>query len=192
MGEGWKRAVKAAKASRKPKAKKPAAHTILTAIVVDFMGHGFGEVTREDEIEEHKERFSEFVTPAKLKPYTPMSTYPGELKPGTDLVIYDFGGLMPGSESLMTNNARHLLQWAADNPNSLVVIVSTFSYENCVKYEAEELGLTDLHNIVADSSMGGFDLADPDKQNPWYKGKRYSPLPEWFERAHGIESKEYE
>lgn len=165
-------------------AKKKVVHKIKTAIVVDFMGHGFGDVTPEMEIKEHKERFTEFATPAKLDVYTPSSTYPGDLKPGTDLLIYDFGGVGPGCEGLMTGNARHLVRWAADNPSSLVVIVSTFSYDRYVKYEAEDMGLLDLHNIVVDCSMG-------DEKDPWYRNERYSPFPEWFEQAHGITSKEY-
>ena len=69
------------------KPAKKAVHKIKTAIVVDYMGHGFGEVTPEMEIAEHKERFSEFAEPAKLHVYTPESTYPGSLKHSTDLMI---------------------------------------------------------------------------------------------------------
>lgn len=166
---------------------KNKAHYIKTAIVVDFMGHGFGEFSREDEIKEHKDRFGEFAEPVKLKVYTPMGTHPNELQPGTDLVIYDFGGLMPGSD-LMERNAHQLVQWAADNPNSLVVIVSEMTYRNYFEYEAEEMGLLDqLHNVVVDATP----LMDEDKKNPHYR-TRVSPFPEWFEKAHGITSKEYE
>src|SRR5208282_1418619 len=55
----------------KKQAKKPKSHIIKTAAVVDFMGHGFGEVTPEEEIEVHKERFGEFAAPAKLKVHAP-------------------------------------------------------------------------------------------------------------------------
>jgi len=159
------------------------AHKIKTAIVVDYMGSDFGNRTPEMEIKDHIERFSEFAEPVKLDVYTPHTTYPGELKPGTDLVLFDFGGVMYGND-LMANNSRHLLQWAADNPNSLVVIVSVFTYENCLKFEAMDLGLLgQLHNIVVDCNL--------DDKDPWYRGERYSPFPEWFEKAHGIPSKEY-
>lgn len=165
------------------KAAKKKVHKIKTAIVVDYMGSGFGSTTREDEIRDHKARFSDFAKPSKLDVYTPASTYPGELSPGTDLVLFDFGGVGFGND-LMQTNSRHLLRWAADNPNSLVVIVSVFTYEHCVKYEAIDMGLVgELHNIVVDCNL--------DDQH-WYRGKRYSPFPEWFEKAHGIKSKEYE
>jgi len=164
--------------------KSKKAHYIKTAIIVDYMGHGFGEVTREDEIAQHIERFTEWAEPIKLKVHTPKTTYPGEIEIGTDLVIYDFGGLMPGT-SLMETNARHLVQWAADNPNALVVIVSEMTYRNYFKYEAEEMGLFDqLHNVVCDATP----LMDEDKQDPHYR-TRSSPFPEWFEKAHGITPK---
>jgi hypothetical protein len=173
----------------KQKQKSAKKHVIKTAIIVDYMGHGFGEFTPEDEIEEHTKRFSEFAAPAKLKVYAPKSTYPGSIEVGTDLVIYDFGGIGPGATGLMSGNARHLLQWAQDNPNSLVVIVSEFTYRNYVKIEAEDSGLVgELHNIVVDDT--GFEDWNG-KIDPWYRGKdRYSPFPEWFEKAHGISSKE--
>lgn len=158
--------------------KKVTKHYIKTAIVVDYAGTSGS--TQKQEIKDHKERFGEFAEPAKLKVYTPSGTYPGQLEPGTDLVIYDFGGLMPGN-TLMESNARHLAQWAADNPNALVVIVSDFTYKRYFQYEAEELGLTELHNITVDCSF---------EKKPPFRGDRYSPLPEWFEKAHGIESKE--
>ena len=167
----------------KKQAKKPKSHIIKTAAVVDFMGHGFGEVTPEEEIEVHKERFGEFAAPAKLKVHAPAGVH--GIETGTDLVIYDFGGLMPGS-GLMESNARALVRWAEDNPNSLVVIVSEMTYRNYFKYEAEEMGLMDgLHNVVCDATP----LMDEDKKDPHYR-TRYSPFPEWFEKAHGISSKE--
>ena len=172
----------------KKQSKKAKQHVVKTAIIVDYMGHGFGEFTPEDEIKEHTKRFKEFAAPAKLKVHTPKSTYPGAIEIGTDLVIYDFGGVGPGATGLMTGNARHLLQWAQDNPNSLVVIVSTFTYRNYVKYEAEDMGLIgELHNIVVDDSDG---VDWNGKVDPLYRGKRCSPFPEWFEKAHGISSKE--
>ena len=167
----------------KKQAKKAKPHIIKTAAVVDFMGHGFGEVTPEEEIEVHKERFGEFAAPAKLKVHAPAGVH--GIETGTDLVIYDFGGLMPGS-GLMESNARALVRWAEDNPNSLVVIVSEMTYRNYFKYEAEEMGLMDgLHNVVCDAAP----LMDEDKKDPHYR-TRYSPFPEWFEKAHGISSKE--
>jgi len=163
--------------------KKQVKHTIKTAIIVDFMGHGFGEFGPKDEIAAHKERFGEFAAPAKLKVHTPAGVHGIEI--GTDLVLYDFGGLMPGS-SLMESNARALVQWASDNPNALIVIVSEMTYRNYFKYEAEEMGLMDgLHNVVCDATP----IMDEDKKDPHYR-TRVSPFPEWFEKAHGIEWEE--
>jgi hypothetical protein len=156
-----------AKAAKKPKAKK-----LVTAIVVDYMGSQFGERTPEMEIADHKERWGELVAPCKLQVYTPRGTYPGELRDSTDLVLYDFGGLMPGN-NLMESNARHLAQWAADHPNALIVMVSVFTYERYFKYEAEDLGLTELHNVVVDDSLN-------------FAEGQVDCMPDWFKHAHGI------
>jgi hypothetical protein len=52
---------------------------------------------------------------------------------------------------------------AADNPSALVIVASSFTYRNSVKWEMEELGL-DLPNVV-----DGHELLMGDE-----------PVPEWF------------
>src|ERR1700684_552992 len=76
-----------------------------TAIIVDPMGHGFGEVGPEEEIEEHKKDFAELLYPAALDAYTPYGMSESQIKQGTDLIIFDYGGMMPGN-SLMADNSR--------------------------------------------------------------------------------------
>ena len=114
------------------------------------MGHGFGAVTPEQEIEAHVQVFNSLVKPRELNWYRGHSAYKGDIKPGTRLIIYDFGGMMPGS-SLMEDNARELVKYAADNPTCLIVVVSTFSFTNFVKYAVEDAGLDGIANIVVDS-----------------------------------------
>jgi hypothetical protein len=121
--------------------------SIKVAILVDPMGHGFGEFTAEDEVENHKKVFTEVLKPAEIRFQHVWS--PGAIDPGTDLVIYDFGGMMPGTD-LMDSNARAIVQWANDNPNSLLVVVSSFTFDIYIKREMEELGLT-LFNVVHDN-----------------------------------------
>lgn len=141
--------------------KKARNKVIKTAIIVDFMGGG-GR-TAEEEIEAHKERFGELVKPARLAPYQACHASDGEygIRENTELVIYDYGGLMPGT-SLMEDNARAIVNWAESHPNCLVVIVSTFTYQNLIEIEMQHRGLT-LPNIVQD--------------DPW---QEESPIPKWF------------
>ncbi len=123
---------------------------ILTGILVDPMGHGFGEVTPEQEIEGHIHDYSELLKPDTLKPYRLQSAR--EIKLGTTLVLFDYGGMMPGSDDLVLSECRALLQWAADNPSSLVIVISSFTYRNQIQYEMEEMGLTP-HNVVCRESI---------------------------------------
>lgn len=123
---------------------------ILTGILVDPMGHGFGEVTPEQEIEGHIHDYSELLKPDTLKPYRLESAH--QIKPGTRLVLFDYGGMMPGCEDLVLSECRALLQWATDNPSALVIVISSFTYRNQIQYEIEEMGLTP-HNVVCRVSI---------------------------------------
>jgi hypothetical protein len=75
--------------------------------------------------------------------------------------------MMPGCESLGEGNAKHLVQWASDNPNALVIVVSTFTFSRYVKDEIDAFtNGAELHNIVSSDD--------------------YDPIPQWFKDAHGI------
>jgi hypothetical protein len=147
--------------------------TFLTAIVVDYMGSNFGENTPEMEAAEHKKRYEELLFPAKLDVYTPAGVGPSYLKDGTDLILYDYGGLMPGT-SLMEDNSRRLVDWAENHSSCLIVVVSAFTYRNYVAYECRERGLEFIHNIVVEDY-----LEDPDSK-PGF------PIPEWFREMHKL------
>lgn len=121
--------------------------TIKTGILVDPMGHGMGEVTPEMEVLEHIKEFTKLVRPAKLKPYTLQSAH--KISAGTELVLFDYGGMMEfGSGDLVTSEARALLRWANDHPSALVVVMSAYTYRNVIHYELEDMGLK-LHNVIA-------------------------------------------
>jgi hypothetical protein len=140
---------------------------IKTAIIVDMMG--CGGRSQEDEIAEYTERFGRLLAPAKLKTYTPYHAGEGDhgLEPGTELVIYDYGGLMPGN-SLMEDNARAVIKWAENHPNGLVIVVSSFTYSNFIRIELEQQGL-DLFNVICDDS--------------WTEDAEEKLIPEWFKTA---------
>jgi hypothetical protein len=125
---------------------------IKTGILVDPVGHGFGEVTPEQEIEGHIHDYSELLRPHTLKPYRLDSAH--KIKPGTRLVLFDYGGMISsyGAADLISSEARALLRWTADNPSALVIVVSSFTYRNVIQYELEDMGLA-LHNVVCRESV---------------------------------------
>lgn len=140
--------------------------TIKTAICVDPMGSGFGDHTPEMEIQEHAKHFSEVFKPAKLDWYRIDYISHDAIKPGTQLVLFDFGGMLPGN-SLMEDNSRRLITWARDNPNSLCIVVSDFTWRTAVKFEMDDMELN-LPNVINDD----YHLDDP--------------IPAWFRTTVGI------
>lgn len=130
---------------------------LKVAIVVDPAGTMTGP-SAEEEIAEHKRVFTELLKPAEVS-FQELHTF-YQVRPGTDLVVYDYGGLMPGND-LMESNAREVVRWAQDNPTSLIVVVSAFTYRNFVQVDMEDNGL-DLINIVCDD------------------GKNDDPIPKWW------------
>lgn len=140
---------------------------IRTAIIVDFIGTARFEP--EEEIEQHKKLFGEAVAPDTLVVTTPIAAT--EIEAGTELVIFDFGGLMPGCEGLASAQSRAILKWAEEHPSGLVVVVSAFTFTGYVEPELEDSGLT-LPNVI---------LYDGRQDQPipeWWLGHKPAPLPE--------------
>jgi hypothetical protein len=154
---------------------------LLTAIVVDYAGGDFGSVTPEMEVEAHTKKYSEYLYPAKLNVYSPWGISPEELKEGTDLILYDYGGLLPGT-SLMEDNSRRLVEYAENHPSCLIVVVSEFTYRNYVALEVEDRGLK-LVNLVCEDYFGivgdSGDLVIPD----WFREFHKLPIVP-YEKQH--------
>jgi hypothetical protein len=119
------------------------------AIIVDCMGGG-GQ-TDVEEVQMHKRRFTRLLRPIKPKFYRAYSAYSGEhgIQGNTDMVIFDYGGMLPGND-LMESNSRELVKWAMDHPSSLVVVVSSFTYQHAVVDEMKEAGFESLPNVIYD------------------------------------------
>jgi hypothetical protein len=149
--------------------------SLKTAIIVDPMG------SSEDETKQHVEDFSEFLSPAKLKVYTPYSCYPGDLQPGTDLVLFDYGGMLPGN-SMAEKNSWYLVTYAADNPSALVVIVSSFTWSNVIANELDARDMLTAHNIVPRYWMPTRDELYADKAQP----EDWDCIPKWFRDMHKL------
>jgi hypothetical protein len=159
---------------------------LKTAIIVDPIGSSFGDRTPEDEIKEHVRDFSELLAPAKLNVYTPYSCYPGDLQPGTDLVLFDYGGMLVGN-SMAEKNSWYLVTYAADNPSSLVVVVSSFTWGNIIACELEDRQMLGAHNIVPrywePKNAFNYLLSD---ENSEKEPSDFDPIPAWFRDMYGL------
>jgi hypothetical protein len=126
---------------------------------------GSSQATPEEEIASHTKRFEKLLA-RKLNVHSPRAVF--GIEPGTELVIYDFGGLLPGTD-LMERNARELVKWAEDNPSSLVVVVSGFTYQRYVWIEMEDRGLTQIPNITCDDVFEREEHGQKDVIPEWWK-----------------------
>ena len=100
---------------------------------------------------------------------------PHEIKPRTELVLFDFGGMSLGND-LMASNSRYLLQWAQDNPNTLILVTSGFTYDHGVDYELRALGFATLPNVI-----NLYPLNLPDAWSllipKWFLNEETAPVP---------------
>lgn len=103
----------------------------------------------EEEIADHKDRLNRLFGRRTLSFYE--ANYPAEgnhgLQSGTDILVYDYGGMLPGCDDLLESNARAIIGWASDHPNGLVLIASSFTWNHQIKSEMEDSHLN-LRNIV--------------------------------------------
>lgn len=151
-------------------------YRIKTAIWVDPAG-SMGE-TSEQQIKRAKDYYEDELG-VKLNVHTPQNI--SEIEEGTDLVLFDYGGMMYGN-SLAEDNSRRLVRWAEDHPSALVIVVSTFTFDRAFRYAIEEhlntavpyqyskpdgkRHKTPMHNVVVQECSEDF-------------------IPAWFRKAHG-------
>lgn len=76
------------------------------------------------------------------------------IKEGSDIVVFDFGGLMPGT-NLGTDQSRALIQYAQDHPSTLILIISDFTFTRFIQPEMDDLGLKELRNVKLWSTFPG-------------------------------------
>lgn len=140
--------------------------TLSVGVLMDMMG--CLNKTPEQELEDHKKDFAELLRPAKCKFYRMTSS--GDIKPGTHAVVFDYGGMCGmGSDGLVGSESRSLLRWAQDNPSSLLIVATAFTYSHTIRYELDELGLN-LPNVVCRASI------DEDPIPFWFRAQS-APVP---------------
>jgi hypothetical protein len=156
-------------------------YRIKTAFWVDLMGAG-GK-TPEEEMEQHREWIEEELG-VRLDIHMPYNI--SQIEEGTDLVLFDYGGMMLGN-SLMEDNSRRLVRWAEDHPSALVVIISTFTYDQAVRHEiAEHLGIDSVpyHYNVPEKDRGTTPM-----HNITVFSQGENTYPDWFRKMHGCAAK---
>ena len=121
---------------------------LKVGILVDIMGSSIASA--EEEVENHKELIMDELPTASLTFYQAFHAGSGKsgIHPNTHLLLFDYGGMMPGCSDLLESNARQLIKWASDNPSSLCLVMSSFTYRGQIKAELEEQGLEELPNVV--------------------------------------------
>ena len=117
---------------------------IKTVVCLDWMG--CGSMTADEEFEEIKTRFQQALKPHTLVITRAHSTYAEDLE-DAELVLFDFGGVLPGTD-MPERNASALARWAEDHPGSLIVILSSWTYDHLVRPIMGELELDNLPNVV--------------------------------------------
>lgn len=143
--------------------------------LVDLMGTmgPNGWMTEEDEYTEIKNQICDLLglNPDSITYLTDVQ--PHELA-GTsvDMYVIDYGGLMPGAESLVQSIFRELINQIEDKPNTLFVIWSSISfkwYSEIIEDENPEL--SKAPNVVIavtdegwDKMLAWFDIVPPIKQ----------------------------
>ncbi len=153
---------------------------IKTAVWVDPAGSFLGgSETPEDQIEREKNLFEEELG-VKLDIHAPRNI--GEIEDGTDLVLFDYGGMVPG-RSLAEDNSRRLVRWASDHPATLVIIISVFTYDRVFR-NAIGKHLKDSVPPYFDSKPEGEKHRTP-VHNIVIECWRENFIPEWFRDTHG-------
>ncbi len=122
---------------------------LKVGVLIDLLGC-LGK-SPDSEYEDHKKDFAELLRPARCSFYRMANE--GEIKPGTDVVVFDYGGMCGvGSDDMIAGVSRALIKWAEDNPSSLLIVATAFTYSHAVRYELDVLGLN-LPNVVCRASI---------------------------------------
>ena len=115
--------------------------SLRVAVIIDPMGAG-GR-SPEEEIAEVSANLKAML--GKCLIYE--APHPFAIKEGTDVVVYDYGGFLPGCDDMLRDNARELIRWAEDHTKGLVLVISAFTYDHQIEVELRERDIDQLDNI---------------------------------------------
>jgi len=122
---------------------------IKTVIIVDSMGSESG--TPAEEIAEIIETLkNDWNLPVEVVAAGEGAYVLDDQNP--DLVIIDYGGMMPGCEDTVNSNIRYVLDWASEHPGKLVILWTDFTY--LIYHHEFEEEFSDRDNILFRYSDG--------------------------------------
>jgi sugar/nucleoside kinase (ribokinase family) len=134
----------------------------LKVIVVnDFMGSSIAST--EEEVVGILGELEENGIPVELKSHFDYFPEDLEIKPA-DIFVLDFGGLLPGADSLIVDAVRSAAEWAENHPGKLLVLWSSFTTQWYMN-EAKHL-FPELTNIVCRSFENELTFIDEIKR--WF------------------------
>lgn len=138
----------------------------------DFMGSS--DKTTEEEAADAIEQLAVEGIEAELVGCTSYIT--DDMNHSVDMLLVDFGGVMPGAQDTIDSNLREVRKWAEEHPGKLVVIWTQFTAE--MYYNAVDSEFGDIDNVIYlfasmhhdDFYESTFDRMDTmyDKIRAWY------------------------
>jgi hypothetical protein len=117
---------------------------INVGIVVDWMGSG--DFTAEEEIDEIMKRLGSWLKGASLKLAAHSYSVHQSTKEHIDLLVLDYGGVLPGADDMVNSQMREAKEWAENHPSGLLFLYTDYTRQ---LYEAE-IGseLDEINNVV--------------------------------------------
>jgi hypothetical protein len=138
--------------------------------LIDFMGAG--GLTPEEEVAETMSHLQELGLPIDLAVWSYSFNEIND-SPHIDIVILDYGGVLPGCDDMVKSQIRSVYSWASEHPGKLVLVWSSFTWDLYRDEMLEAFG--DLENVkYAFADNGDYD----DVIIQWFQLARQ--LPEKF------------
>lgn len=150
---------------------------MIIKLMVDPLGTA--HQTQEEEYDELEKKIIPNWLPGYKNLKFDREILPHELKQiPTDLYVFDFGGIMPGCDSMIMSQIRDLIEMAEEKLNTLFVIYSTFSYQWYMDLIADEFPELKLVNVIAHDRdfEKNFEAWFPPKERQEPKPKLVTPV----------------
>lgn len=96
--------------------------------------------------------------------------HPCEIPLGTRVVLFDYGAAGLLSEAQVASNVRGFLTWCSDNPWSIGIVISEFTWPEIAR---ELLDWPNIHNVI---------LWGRDKIPAWFEGP---VMKQWRQQTDG-------
>lgn len=132
---------------------------VLVDVMIDPFGGG--DYDGYDEFEALQKAIPELLLPAGCSAIIRRAHCMNE-QTNADLVVYDFGGMMPGSDDLIASNARAFGRFLQAHPNALGVVISRFTYSR-MRFEFIDAGMIPEDDDFLPSSI----YAEDDIKTPF-------------------------